>query len=117
MKETNLNAITVLKMPAFYKIRWRDKESERIETTRWQRKYTKVAEWHYFWEIECRGFLMYIPLEEQYDFESAFEKISASTGIEIPSTKNGQMRDMKSRCSLCREGRIHWTWTHVIKWI
>ena len=78
MKTDQLNQLTILKIPAFYKIRWRDKESERIKTTRWHRKYTIVAEWHYFWEVECRGFgFNHIPLEAEpiYDMATLFKQI------------------------------------------
>lgn len=78
MKTDQLNQLTILKIPQIEKIRWRDKESERIKTTRWHRKYTKVAQWHYFWEVECRGFgLNHIPLEAEpiYDIAHLFKQI------------------------------------------
>ncbi len=87
--EESLNPLKIIKLPGMDKIKWRYKEHEIIQSSRWHRKHSEQAEFYYFWEIECRNFPMYIPLEEQYNFESAFKMIEVPELImKIPTSTN-----------------------------
>lgn len=71
----DLNPLTIVKLPGIDKIRWRYRNHETVKTSKWNRNHTKVAEFYWFWNIECRNAKMYIPLEEQYNTRSGFEEI------------------------------------------
>lgn len=72
------NPLTTVKFPAFDKIKWRYRIDETPESSRWSRNHTRIAEYYYFWEIQCKGKSnVHIPLEEleRYNLESLMRKI------------------------------------------